>query len=439
MAAYIFTDPSTGLPITVRGPATLTRDQAQLIFTQQYRAGALINLRAGDTISAATQAANGVAAAQAEALQSLAANPNALSEDPAVRIISRILATVPVTAGITVADYALQVRSQTSIGDITGVQLTGVLAQVHKLAGQNTEVVTNQGLGRYALTVSQLEKAGYIKPGTYQTYQVEGSLSTVNVLRSPAVWTGKNGMYNLNQMLVNEVLQRQTLQELLQDAYVEMQAVGVKLDRLSARELAGALACGAKDLANAILWLNGNVIPQSIADEFATLVRNCAYAVDFSDTKINDSVKDRASADNTTNTVQRASLDSATTRIVGNEKIGELTYGAEPENQVVAQVLADIRNATVFLETAVNSVSVQNVTLATSKAKETQLRSYIAQADNLISQLDSLKIQATSSLPFSQAQISNIEFVIDQVASIRAAAVTALDYVTRVIRQLSNR
>lgn len=439
MAAFIFTDPSTGLSITVRGPATLTRDQARLIFTQQYQAGALINLRAGDTISAATQAAGGLAAAQAEALQSLANDPSVLNEDPAVRIIARILATVPVTSGITVADYALQTRALISIGDITGAQLTGVLAQVHKLSAQSADVVTNQGLGKYALTVSQLEQAGYIKPGTYQIYQIEGSLSTVNVLRSPGVWTGRNGMYSLNQMLLNEVLQQQTLQELMQNAYIEMQAVGVKLDRLSARELAGALVCGAKDLTNAVLWLNGNVISQNIEDEFTVLVRDCAYAVDFSDTKINDSVKDQAPAENTTNTVERASIDSATTRIVGNEKIGEISYGAGPENQIVAQALSDLRNVTVFLETAVSAVSVQDVTLTTSKAKETQLRSYIAQADDLLARLDALKTQAISSLPFSQTQINNIDFVINQVTAIRATAATALDYVSRVIRQLSNR
>lgn len=439
MAAYVFTDPSTGLPITVRGPATLTREQARIIFTQQYNAGALINLRPGDSISAITQAAGGLEAAQAEALQTVFQDPGLANEDPAVRIITQILATAPVTNGITVADYALQTRAQINIGDITPVQLTATLAQIHKLAAQGSQVITNQGLGRYALSVLQLEQAGYVRAGTYRTYQIEDALSTVNVLRSPGIWTGRNGMYTANQMLLNDVLQQQTQQELMQRAYIEMQAVGVKLDRLSSRELAGALACGARDLANAILWLNGNVIPQTVVAEFTRLVRDCAYAVDFSDTKINDSVKDRAPAVNTTNTVQRASIDSATTRIVGNEKIGNIAYGAPPENQIVAQELADLQNATVFLETAVNNVSVQDITLATSRAKETQLRSYIAQADSLLETLQTLTATATSAVPFSQTQINNIDLVAQQVSAIRARAVTALDYVLRVIRQLSNR
>lgn len=439
MAAYVFTDPSTGLAITVRGPATLTREQARVIFTQQYQAGALINLRAGETISAITQAAAGMSAAQGEALQSLAQSNVSATEDPAVGIISQILVTVPVTNGITVADYSLQNRSQISIGTITPTQLTAVLAQVHKFLDQPADVVTNQGLGRYALSVQQLERAGYLKPGTYQTYQIQASLSTVNVLRSPAVWTGLNGIFNLSQMLSNPVLQQQIQQELMQAAYIEMQAVGVKLDRLSSRELAGVLVCGAKDLDNTILWLTGNILATDVVTQFNTYVRDTIYAVDFSDTKINDSVKDREPAQNTTNTVQRASVDSATTRIVGNEKIGTIAYGAEPENQLVAQELADINNATVFLETAINGIDVQDITAATSRARETQIRSYIAQADNLITELEQLRLQAQNAVPFSQTQITSIEFVIAQVQTLRVRAQAALGYVLTVIRQLAAR
>ena len=72
MATYTFTNPSNGQIISIRGPATLTRDQAQFIFNQQLKTGALVGLKAGDVISPATQVAGGLTSAQSQLAQQTA-------------------------------------------------------------------------------------------------------------------------------------------------------------------------------------------------------------------------------------------------------------------------------------------------------------------------------------------------------------------------------
>ena len=61
MSIFKFDNPVTGQQVEIKGAPTLTAGQARVIFDQQLKAGSLVGLTTGDVVSAATQAADGLA------------------------------------------------------------------------------------------------------------------------------------------------------------------------------------------------------------------------------------------------------------------------------------------------------------------------------------------------------------------------------------------
>ena len=94
----------TAKQFTIEGPATLTREQAQAIFEKQVKTGALTGFKAGDVLSAATQAASGLAGAQAQLAGGISSLGALVSK--ATNGITSALTNLPVLNGINPADFA---------------------------------------------------------------------------------------------------------------------------------------------------------------------------------------------------------------------------------------------------------------------------------------------------------------------------------------------
>jgi hypothetical protein len=88
MSIFKFDNPVTGQQVEIKGAPTLTSAQAKAIFDQQLKAGSLVGLTTGDVISAATQAADGLPGASAQAAQAISGRGGstlgALQSTPAV-------------------------------------------------------------------------------------------------------------------------------------------------------------------------------------------------------------------------------------------------------------------------------------------------------------------------------------------------------------------
>ena len=247
--------------VVISGPPDMSRDAAQRIFNQQLASGSLIGLQAGDVITAATQVANGLTTAESQLLQQISQTPNQTQQQSAAKTISTVIATYPVTNGITVADYSRQPTATESIGGLSAVQITSVLAQLHKLVNQPSEVLTQQGLGRYALSVPQLAAAGYVKASALALWE-SGQGSTVGVLKSPNVWTGLNGIKTAQELLLAENTQQQIQLNLMSAALTYLQDIGIAIENLPPRSQAGALLSVAKAPEIAVAWLNGQPVPE---------------------------------------------------------------------------------------------------------------------------------------------------------------------------------
>lgn len=440
MGTYYFYNPDDGRTIGVRGPATMTRDQAQRIFDAQRSVGALIGLKRGEEITPEFQLANGLKTAEAAVLtdvkQALAAGNVA---------VNPIFFDTAVTVGINSADYSKQSEASVSIGNITRAEMTGILAQVKKLTGQEYTDATNLGAGKYALTVPQLERAGYIKPGTANKYLSTNLYSTVSVL-GMSVWTGKDGVTALNQLLQSSNIQDQIQQALMSAAYDQLIEVGVGITSMPANRQAGLILLAAINIDLALEWINNasampaipvyGPLPYTETNNWQVprfIVRDAAYAVEFSDSRTNNSMKNEITAQGYTHTVNRQAINSAANQIVGNDKVPKIAYGAESVNPQLLQEFNTLRASLASINTSVQAVLAQQITVNNGVTKEAQLISLRKDLVTLKQSFDQLLIQAQQSVPVSAEFLASINTSIATINAIAATIDSNLQFISRLL------
>ena len=459
MSTFKFTLPN-GKPFEIKGPPGLSLEQAKAIFDKQAETGALVGIKPGEVLSAATQAAQGLASAQAivaqaqsgivgalgagipgaagaigELSKSLGAAGGALNgslsgvaagltgavgaavtnfagsatsalgglgipgaaaltgalntavagavgsvtgalggaaglasginsalasgqsltavagsigatASTAISTINKSL-TSAVTDPINIANFAKEIPALTSIGSMNAGVVTGVLAQAKNLVGQASDSLTvEKGLGAFGFGAEQLEKAGVLKPGVSKLL-AGGAASITSLLKSPAAFTGKDGIKSVTDLLNNPAKQAGIQQELMSQGVAGLKALGVPTDLLSPQGLAGTALNAAKSIPGAAAFLKGLPIPDdpagALSAAFNTNVRDGAFAANLSQAKIPPAFKAIVTPVPAADTVNRDTVNAASARVVGNPKVPEPNYGpVKPEPGRDAEITAEI-------------------------------------------------------------------------------------------------
>lgn len=243
MSLFNYTLPS-GAEFTVRGPAGATQADADRIFYEQVAAGALVGYEAGQTLTSVATQITKFELSRLDRGTAGVDTPTILAIVQGLPVVASIpnLSNVTLTNPIDEADI-VSVRGDDLepdlVGPLTPFQVQKLLAQIINLVDQPTEQISlEKGIGRYGFTAYALEQAGYVKPGTSLRFFSEDSEDFVSVMSSPSVWTGKNGVYSLNDLLNDVALQNQTQVLLMQQGYEQLEQVGVINERqLSTRPL----------------------------------------------------------------------------------------------------------------------------------------------------------------------------------------------------------
>jgi hypothetical protein len=330
MAEFTFTA-SDGKTFTIKGPETLTREQAQAIFDKQQSTGALVGLASGTILSAPSLLDTGPALAAATPLQGSTAVAS-------ITTINKTITEYPVTNPINTADFTKVASSATGGSAVSGIaamsipDVNGVLAQAKNLVGQASNALSNdKGVGSFGLDVRQLETAGYVKPGTSALMASAGSLLS-DVVKSPAAWTGKDGIKSVSDLLGSDTKQSLIQQDLMTKGVAGLGAVGVPVAGLSSQGIAGMALNAAKSLPSAEAFAKGLPIPGdatgAVQAAFSSAVRDGAYAVNLVTSKIPTIFKEQDIPVPKIDTVNRATLDAAVTRIIGDNKIPIPKYTA---------------------------------------------------------------------------------------------------------------
>jgi hypothetical protein len=251
MSKFEYTLPS-GAKFVVDGPAGATKIQADQVFYEQVAAGSLVGYTPGQTLtSAATQLTTfelsrlqrgtaGVETAIVLATTSGGLTGSATVPTPQT-ILEAIenqpvpasmpsLADVPLTNPVDQADVA-SIKGNDfepeKVGPLTPYQVQKLLAQTAKLVNQESDQISiDKGIGRYGFTCYALEQVGYVKPGTSAKYFSNGAENFVAVMSSPSVWTGKAGIYSLNDLLSSAETQNKIQVQIMQQGYQQLVAIG---------------------------------------------------------------------------------------------------------------------------------------------------------------------------------------------------------------------
>jgi len=295
----------------------------------------------------------------------------------ALQTINSALTRTPVGPNtINVADFAKTIPAVNAIGPMDSAQVTGVLAQAKNLVGQSASTISNaKGIGEFGLNIQQLETAGYVKPGI-SNLLAQGASSIVAVAKSPSIWTGKGGIQGLSGLLASPSTQGLIQQDLMTKGVAGLGAVGIPVKNLSAQGLAGMSLNAAKSLPNAEAFAKGLPIPGdatgAVKASYDTAVRDGAFAVNLVSTKIPNAFKDTAIPVPATDTVSRATVDAASSRIAGNEKIPPVNYGP-PAPVAASAVETQLVALQASLVKVANLVNARAVILANLNEKVTAL------------------------------------------------------------------
>jgi hypothetical protein len=257
MSKFNYTLPS-GAKFVVNAPPGATQAQADKVFYEQVAAGSLIGYTPGQTLtSVATRLtkfelsrlergtagvdttivysiSNGSLIVQGASTE-ISANSTTQTllsaiENRPVPVSMPALGEVPLTDPVDQGDI-VSIRDNDlepqPVGPLNPYQVQKLLAQTAKLVGQETDQIsTNKGIGKYGFTCFALEQAGYVKPGTSIKYFSDGAEDFVSVMSSPSVWTGKGGVYSLNDLLSSSETQNSIQVQIMQQGYKQLVTSG---------------------------------------------------------------------------------------------------------------------------------------------------------------------------------------------------------------------
>ena len=250
MSLFTYILPS-GAEFVVTGPAGATQEQADKIFYEQVAAGSLVGYTSGQTLtSAATKLTKfelsrldrGTAGVDGSATLSIIDGlPVSTGTTDVATLLSAIqnlpipvampdLGGVPLSNPIDDADIVLIKNDglgPTAVGPLSSYQVQKLMAQTANYVDQSYDQITqDKGIGQYGFTCYALEQAGYVKPGTSQTFLGDNPEDFVAVMSSPSVWTGKDGIYSLDDLLSNIAAQNSIQNQLMTQGYEQLKTSG---------------------------------------------------------------------------------------------------------------------------------------------------------------------------------------------------------------------
>jgi hypothetical protein len=451
MGTFNFTLPN-GKPFEIKGPPGLSLEQAKAVFDKQAETGSLVGIKPGGVLSAATQAAQGLPGAQALLAQaqsgitgalgagipgavgdigsltkSLGAAGGALAgslngiapglsgavgvgaakdaltsvstlgatASSAITNINKTIAGTALTDPVNIADFAKQAPALTAIQPLTQPETTGLLAQAKKLVNQGADVLSSEkGLGAFGLGADQLEKAGILKPGMSK-FVKSGASTLANMLKSPAAFTGKDGIKSADDLLASLPKQELIQQDLMKQGLDGLKALGVPPLALSAVGAAGAALNSAISPEQAANFLKGiPVVGDNLAEKFTANTRDGAFATILAKDKIPPAFKAEVTPAPAGDTVNRDTVNAASARVVGNPKVPEPNYGPSQPIRSIAEQNAELKSAFDEVVRSLESIESKSVRVeANLSALEMQATVTETEFDAINSEFEGLRFQ----------------------------------------------
>jgi hypothetical protein len=285
----------------------------------------------------------------------------------AVGTISGLIKGTP-TNGINVADFAKQGPALSGIGNMSLPDVTGALAQASKLVGQGASTISNTlGAGKFGFDAGQLERAGLVKPGTAAAFLAAGANDLTSVLKSPTVWTGKDGVKGLDGLLSNSGLQDKVQQGLMKTGLNDLKSIGIPTDKLTPQALSGLATNAAKSVPDTANWAkNVPGLPADVKAKFDATAVNGAFAVNLTQAKVDAPVLQETKPVAANDTVNSATVDAASKRVTGDDRVPQVSGNSSSSSIAInafSNFISSLSTSFSALKTKINSINQEYQTI----------------------------------------------------------------------------
>lgn len=263
----------------------------------------------------------------------------------------------------------------------------GLPSNISNLAkdATNTVVSATNGLGKYGLKPEQLEAQGLLKPGSVDqfintkgpptvTTEDEAEAARINaeggsitaeevsrnrqlnqVLSSPMVWSGKEGVGSLDSFLGNPKVQDLAQQSMMSVSLSGLQKAGLVTGNEPPQQLSAMLQSATKFGVKSVSdWTKG-VASADVTSAIVGTARNAQFSTAFVDTKLPALPKfAKTAAPSVTNTVDRVALDQTVADSIGDAKVDPPAYQPQERIESEPSPTADLENEfDILLEEAI--------------------------------------------------------------------------------------
>jgi len=239
MSKFTYTLPS-GSTYVLNAPEGTTQTAADKMFYSQVAAGTFAGYKPGDTLSSPSTILTNFG------LSRLQRGTAGVDDQTLLAIVSKLpivapvpnLATTAVQNPINQADFAQVLSNPTGlvnglidsqplgIGVLNSTQVQALMAQIASTVNQSScDITQEKGVGKYGFNSIQLERAGYIKPGYSSRYcpinenTQQNPNNFIEFMKSPAPWSGVNGVVTVDNILCDDALQNQIQHKLMLQSY----------------------------------------------------------------------------------------------------------------------------------------------------------------------------------------------------------------------------
>jgi hypothetical protein len=334
---------------TIRVPNGSTTAQAALVFASEAAKGNVSKLAPGGILASPDTLASLRGTVNSRTVQTQGpdysreeretAGVGRENEIAGIIALTKLILSYPLLKnfqpidGVTFADYVTQTPAAAPVANLNTDQVQVLMAALAAEVAQDSNVVTQEkGIGRYGFNALQLELTGYLKPGTALKYFNQGVVydtnpdNFVDTMKSPSIWSGKDNITSVDQVLEDKNLQATIAQELYQKSYTDLlnlgtvQSAGVTSESMvQGLILQNAVKYGVQA---ATSWAIDLPIP-SLANLMQFTAKQALYGLQLLDKKIlpNETAVDSPTAYISTDSVI-SSVDDAVRKIINDPKIG---------------------------------------------------------------------------------------------------------------------
>ena len=238
----------------------------------------------------------------------------------------------PVSNPINAAQVLQQTPAIKGIGGLPPGVVTSLVsaAQADALGTLGLTGVVS-GIGRYGISPLALEQLGIIKPGVISKFgaNVPG-LDTL--LNSPTIWTGKNGINGLVNIVGNTDLQNRLQQDLMRSGLNKLQTLGVVNGKETIPQLGGLINAAVQFSPTAVAnWAKGQA-NNAVVNQINGVFKNSQFAAVLGSTISNfigaagGGIIKPANITGVINTQTRTPVTTAVTDVIGDPKVPTPDY-----------------------------------------------------------------------------------------------------------------